>query len=576
MMLGQPTLHVDRRRWWASSLTGADCARASTATDMTSCFIVTEMLREKGVVGKFVEFYGDGRRPAARSPTAPRIANMAPEYGATMRLLPRRRADPRVHAPHRPRRGPLIQTVEAVLQAPRACGATGARGRSEFTDTARTSTSATVAAGPGRPEAPAGSGRRCRRCMTSRIFALTSTFGRDGGSLGGGGGDGGTAVAAAKPATSRRQVASSTTDIHFLSRGRRRWCIAAITSVHQHLQPGRHARRRALLAKQGRRATRASPRKPWVKTSLAPGSPCRHRVPTSSARVARRPGRHRLQRGRLRLHHLHWQLGSAPRGHREDRGRPARHGRVELGALGQPQLRRPGPQRTFKASYLALAAARRRLRASRARSTSTCSTIPSARTANGNDVYPQATSGRRNSRGPGHHRVLPLASSMFQLQVRGRAPGAPTSGDSIDTVEESEPLSPGQDREHLRAGACRASSRAFVPGPETPIAPDRRRRAVLLKLGDSVTTDHISPGRQDPRRTALRVEYLVEAHGVAPKSLFNSFGSRRGNHERHDAGHVRERPRIRNQIVKSGNRGRLDDRPTCPPARRWPIYDASA
>src|SRR5262249_286697 len=52
----------------------------ATATDLV--LTVTEMLRRKGVVGKFVEFYGDG---LAGLPLADRatIANMAPEYGAT-------------------------------------------------------------------------------------------------------------------------------------------------------------------------------------------------------------------------------------------------------------------------------------------------------------------------------------------------------------------------------------------------------------------------------------------------------------------------------------------------------------
>ncbi|MFO5842620.1 aconitase family protein, partial [Klebsiella pneumoniae] len=48
---------------------------------------VTQMLRKKGVVGKFVEFYGDG---LADLPLADRatIANMAPEYGATCGFFP--------------------------------------------------------------------------------------------------------------------------------------------------------------------------------------------------------------------------------------------------------------------------------------------------------------------------------------------------------------------------------------------------------------------------------------------------------------------------------------------------------
>ncbi|MEM9958325.1 MAG: aconitate hydratase AcnA [Pseudomonadota bacterium] len=56
-----------------------------TATDLV--LRVTQMLREKGVVGKFVEFYGDG---LADLPVADRatIGNMAPEYGATCGFFP--------------------------------------------------------------------------------------------------------------------------------------------------------------------------------------------------------------------------------------------------------------------------------------------------------------------------------------------------------------------------------------------------------------------------------------------------------------------------------------------------------
>ena len=56
-----------------------------TATDLV--LTVTEMLRKKGVVGKFVEFYGDGLKdmPVADRAT---IANMAPEYGATCGFFP--------------------------------------------------------------------------------------------------------------------------------------------------------------------------------------------------------------------------------------------------------------------------------------------------------------------------------------------------------------------------------------------------------------------------------------------------------------------------------------------------------
>ena len=65
-------------------LTGA-LPEGSTATDLV--LTVTQMLRAKGVVGKFVEFYGDG---LANMPLADRatIGNMSPEYGATCGIFP--------------------------------------------------------------------------------------------------------------------------------------------------------------------------------------------------------------------------------------------------------------------------------------------------------------------------------------------------------------------------------------------------------------------------------------------------------------------------------------------------------
>jgi len=65
-------------------ITGA-LREGMTATDLV--LTVTEMLRKRGVVGKFVEFYGDG---LANMPVADRatIANMAPEYGATCGFFP--------------------------------------------------------------------------------------------------------------------------------------------------------------------------------------------------------------------------------------------------------------------------------------------------------------------------------------------------------------------------------------------------------------------------------------------------------------------------------------------------------
>src|SRR5437667_10978561 len=60
------------------------------------------------------------------------------------------------------------------------------------------------------------------------------------------------------------------------------------------------------------------------------------------------------------------------------------------------------------------------------------------------------------------------------------------------------------------------------------LAPGIKGARALAVLGDSITTDHISPaGSIKPQSPAGK--YLIE-HGVQPAD-FNSYGSRRGNHE---------------------------------------------
>ncbi len=82
-MLGQPvTMLIPQVIGF--KLTGT-LQPGATATDLV--LTVTEMLRKKGVVDKFVEFFGDG---LANLPLADRatIANMAPEYGSTCGIFP--------------------------------------------------------------------------------------------------------------------------------------------------------------------------------------------------------------------------------------------------------------------------------------------------------------------------------------------------------------------------------------------------------------------------------------------------------------------------------------------------------
>lgn len=82
-MLGQP-IYMLVPEVVGMKLTG-ELREGVTATDLT--LTVTEMLRKHGVVGKFVEFYGDGLGSMSL-PDRATIANMSPEYGATMGFFP--------------------------------------------------------------------------------------------------------------------------------------------------------------------------------------------------------------------------------------------------------------------------------------------------------------------------------------------------------------------------------------------------------------------------------------------------------------------------------------------------------
>ena len=82
-MLGQP-IYLLAPRVVGFRLHG-DLPEGVTATDLV--LTVTEILRNHGVVGKFVEFFGDGLSKLSLADRAT-IANMAPEYGATMGFFP--------------------------------------------------------------------------------------------------------------------------------------------------------------------------------------------------------------------------------------------------------------------------------------------------------------------------------------------------------------------------------------------------------------------------------------------------------------------------------------------------------
>ena len=221
-------------------------AEGCTATDLV--LRVTEMLRAHGVVGKFVEFFGPGLEsmPLANRAT---IANMAPEYGATMGYFP---VDERTieYMQLTGRDEALIETVEQYYR-------TQGLWHDPYRDVKYTAVVeldlgdvSPAMAGPKRPQ-----DRIDLKDMKSTWERdLTGTLGRESN-------DGGTAVLA-EPATVTSE--GETFELHDGS-----VVIAAITSCTNTSNPD-------VMVAAGLVARKASAlgltRKPWVKTSLAPGS----------------------------------------------------------------------------------------------------------------------------------------------------------------------------------------------------------------------------------------------------------------------------------------------------------------
>ena len=121
-----------------------------TATDLV--LTVTQMLRKKGVVGKFVEFFGPGLDNMTLADRAT-IGNMAPGIWRDLRLLPGRCRDDRLPHHVRPRRQTASRWSRPIPRR-RACGATRRSADPVFTDTLELDLGDVVPsmAGPKRPE----------------------------------------------------------------------------------------------------------------------------------------------------------------------------------------------------------------------------------------------------------------------------------------------------------------------------------------------------------------------------------------------------------------------------------------
>ncbi len=512
----------------------------ATATDLV--LTVTQILRKKGVVGKFVEYYGDG---LAELPLADRatIANMSPEYGATCGIFPVD-AETLNYLRYTGRPEAQVQLVEAYFKEQGMFHAKGAP-EAAYSDTLSLDLSTVVPsmAGPARPQDRV-SLPDVKRSFGEALPKLKAA-----------------AQSAKKPAATGpgksipldTDSAGPTTNIQ-LAAGTVKdgsVVIAAITSCTNTSNPD-VMMAAGLLAKKA--VARGLTPKPWVKTSLAPGSKVVADYLADSGLLAE------LEKLRFNLvgygcttcignsgplpEAVSSQIStgslvvaSVLSGNRNFEGRV--HGEVRANYLASPPLvvayalagridiewdKDPvGIDRAGKPVFL------KELWPSRAEVA---------------DVV------RNHLRREQYERNYAV---VYEGDDNWKALHVP-AGSRYEWDDQSTYIALPPYFQRMQAAPTGVSDIAWA--------------RVLAYLGDSITTDHISPAGNF-KKDSPAGQYLIE-HGVKP-SEFNSYGSRRGHHEVMMRGTFAN-VRLKNQLVPGVEGGVTRHLPT---GADMSIYDAA-
>jgi len=522
-----------------------ELAEGATATDLV--LTVTEMLRKKGVVGKFVEFFGDG---LSTLPLADRatLGNMSPEFGSTCAIFPVDGETLRyMRLTGRPEE--QVQLVEAYARAQGLWREDGGK-PADYTDTVSLDlgTVEPSLAGPRRPQDRVPL-REAKTAYEREVQPMTAE--RDGKSRNeerfeGEGGD--TAVGT---------VGRKTFGYASVTMGGREFeladgavVIAAITSCTNTSNPAVLIGA-GLLARKARKLGLET--KPWVKTSLAPGSQVVTRYLEKAGLLEELRG---LGFGVVGYGCTTCIGNSGPL-------RPEIHDAIQTNDLvacsvlsGNRNFEgriHPDVRMNFLASPPLVVA--HALSGSMDRD---LVDEPLGRDKDGNDVYLRDIwpSRREIQDVLGTVRAemfKEVYASVFEGDEHWRNLEVPEGEiydwDDASTYVRKPPFFEGMQRE------------------PADIADIEGARALAL-LGDSVTTDHISPaGAIKPDSPAG--EYLTE-HGVARKD-FNSYGSRRGNHEVMMRGTFAN-IRLRNKLVPGVEGGFTKH---LPDGEQMSIYDAA-
>ena len=524
VMLGQP-IYMLLPEVVGFELTGS-LQPGVTATDMT--LRVVQMLREHGCVGRFVEFHGSGL-PGLSLPDRATIANMAPEYGATCGFFPVDQAtlDYMLLSGREPSH---VEDVKRYLSA-QGLFHDDSTPTPEFTSTLSLdlSTVEPSLAGPKRPQ-----DRVPLSAMKSHWTAsLNAPIGHQGHGIDPSLNDASAEIAG-------RDARLRHGDI----------VIAAITSCTNTSNPSVMVAA-GLLARNAR--DRGLSIKPWVKPSLAPGS----RVVTEYYDAAgltedldalgfsvvgygcttcignSGPLAEEIETA---VDEANLVVGSVLSGNRNFEGRI--HQKIKANYLASPPLVVAyALAGTLDIDFL---------------------NDPVGHTASGEpvmlaDIWPSDAEIRSTVDGAINPEMFKRRYEDILREPRWDA--IPSESGSLYGWDVSST--------YVRLPS-------FLEGIEpepSPIEPIHGAR-VLVKVGDSVTTDHISPAGAFPHHGPAG-QYLVDK-GVQPRD-FNSFGSRRGNHEVMVRGTFAN-IRMRNQIAPGTEGGFTTHFPT---GEVTSIFDAS-
>ncbi|MCI4644333.1 MAG: aconitate hydratase AcnA [Hyphomonadaceae bacterium] len=495
-------------------------AEGATATDLV--LTVVQMLREKGVVGKFVEFYGPGLSNLTLEDQAT-ISNMAPEYGATCGFFPVDH-DTVKYLTNTGREAERVALVEAYAKAQGYWRPDMAE--PTFTDTLELDLAAVVPSisGPKRPQ---------DRILLSEgdtafASAMTKEFGK--------------AADAAEPIAVEGEDYTVTHGDVF---------IAAITSCTNTSNPSVLIAA-GLVAKKAREL--GLTRKPWVKTSLAPGS----QVVTDYLEKAGLQDELDALGFNLVGYGCTTCIGNSGPLEPKLAKAIADGDLVSCSVLsGNRNFEgRIGPD--IKANYLAspplvvayaIAGTLRK----------NLTTDPLGQDKDGNDVFLKDI-------WPTSHEIAEVMAKAVTPEMFAERYSDVFKGDEHWQGIE---VSGGQTYSWPPASTYVQNPPYFEGmGLDVDAPEDVKSARVLALFGDSITTDHISPAGSIKASSPAGV-YLQERQ-VSPLD-FNSYGSRRGNHEVMMRGTFAN-IRIKNQMVPGVEGGETKH---FPDGAQMPIYDAA-